>query len=296
MVQTIPQKEETMNMHEPNTRETSVPTVLIGEAEVSTVTFKGERVVTFAQIDTVHKRPDGTAGRNYRENRERFVEGEDFVELTADEIRRQSLQWVFAARTPMGILITRRGYLKLVKSLNDDVAWSVFDEMIDRYFAIDQVVGFVRRGRGGEAREARLQFKQNMGIAKLLGLTGNQMLLAANKATMDLVGFDMLASMGVDHVAPQNDVLIIPKDIAGALSITSSAKVNDILEEMGCQFWERDHTGTKIWKVTPKGEEMGGVMTDVPRAHGQIGSARQLKWASGIINHVREHLHSKEDA
>lgn len=28
-------------------------------------------------------------------------------------------------------------YLKLVKSLNDDLAWSVFDDMIERYFAID---------------------------------------------------------------------------------------------------------------------------------------------------------------
>lgn len=92
---------------------------------VGIVSYKGEPVVTFAMVDKVHQRPEGTAGRTFRENRGRFVEGEDFIEVTSDEIRRQSLGTVFPARTPKGVLITRRGYLKLVKPLTDDRAWEV---------------------------------------------------------------------------------------------------------------------------------------------------------------------------
>ncbi|CAA0096387.1 Uncharacterised protein [Starkeya nomas] len=65
-----------------------------------------------AMVDTIHQRPDGTAKRTFSENRERFVESEDFIELTSDEIRTMS---IFPARTARATLITRRGYLKLVK-------------------------------------------------------------------------------------------------------------------------------------------------------------------------------------
>lgn len=44
--------------------------------------YRGKRVVTFKDIDTVHKRPDGTASRNFRENRQRFISGVDFYKIT----------------------------------------------------------------------------------------------------------------------------------------------------------------------------------------------------------------------
>lgn len=85
----------------------ALTTVSIAGTDVQRVTYRGEPVVTFAQVDRVHGRADGTAGRNFRENRERFVEGEDFIEVGPDEIRRD-LQGVFSKYAPSGILLTRR--------------------------------------------------------------------------------------------------------------------------------------------------------------------------------------------
>lgn len=101
--------------------------------------YKGKRVVTFKDIDTVHKRPDGTASRNFRENRQRFVSGVDFysVEITNDEFRRQFGISKNAGRTIT--LITETGYLMLVKSFTDDLAWKVQRELVDSYFRIKQV-------------------------------------------------------------------------------------------------------------------------------------------------------------
>ena len=42
------------------------------------VEYQGKRVVTLAMIDSVHQRPEGTAKRNFTENRHRFIDGEDF--------------------------------------------------------------------------------------------------------------------------------------------------------------------------------------------------------------------------
>lgn len=116
----------------------NTPVVSISGTHLTKVEYHGQPVVTFAMIDRVHGRPEGTAGRTFRENQERFVLDEDFLELSSDEIRRNLPEGIFSKYAPKGMLITRRGYLKITKSLNDDKAWEVFDEMVERYFAVEQ--------------------------------------------------------------------------------------------------------------------------------------------------------------
>ncbi|SCM71532.1 hypothetical protein KL86PLE_100252 [uncultured Pleomorphomonas sp.] len=118
--------------------------IQISGVDISRIEYRGEPVVTFAMVDEVHQRPDGTAGRTFRENRTRFVEGEDFVSLDQpDEIRRLGFTRPQGGTPASVILLTRRGYLKLVKPLTDDRAWAVQGEMIDRYFLVEQIVGAV---------------------------------------------------------------------------------------------------------------------------------------------------------
>ncbi|WP_053080573.1 ORF6N domain-containing protein [Methylobacterium variabile] len=126
--------------------------IRILDVDVGIVAYKGERVVTFAMVDRIHQRPDGTAGRTFRDNRERFVEGVDYFEPTSDEIRRMSLEGIFPERTARGKLITRRGYLKLIKPMSDDRAWAVQGEMIDRYFEVERMAGAIADDLGPAAR------------------------------------------------------------------------------------------------------------------------------------------------
>lgn len=97
--------------------------------------YRGKRVVTFKDIDTVHKRSDGTASRNFRENRQRFIGGVDFFKVTQpDEIRRLGITRPQGGIPNEIILVTETGYLMLVKSFNDDLAWKVQRELVDTYF------------------------------------------------------------------------------------------------------------------------------------------------------------------
>lgn len=102
--------------------------------EIPVVEVQGVRVVTLAMVDRVHQRPDGTARRSFNEHRARFIDTDDFLELTADEIRTQSLGHVFPPRTPKGIVLTESGYLMLVKSFTDDLAWKVQRDLVNGYF------------------------------------------------------------------------------------------------------------------------------------------------------------------
>ena len=48
--------------------------VSISNTNLPVVEYEGQRVVTFAMVDKVHQRPCGTASRNYRKNRPKFIE------------------------------------------------------------------------------------------------------------------------------------------------------------------------------------------------------------------------------
>lgn len=142
-------------------------------------------------------------------------------------------------------------------------------------------------GSNANARETRLQFNQHLATAKLLGLTGNQAVLAASRVTKAAVGFDVLAEMGVTHiVAPQNDYLINVTTIGQRLGGLSAIAVNNMLASAGLQIGATDDKGRKHWRPTPAGERLGAVMTDVNRTNG-TGTARQLLWSSSIVDHLR---------
>lgn len=97
--------------------------------------LKGQRVVTFRDIDMVHERPEGTAGRNFRENKNRFIENIDFFEINQpDEIRRLGIKRPQGGTPTKVMLITESGYLMLVKSFTDDLAWEVQRQLVNSYF------------------------------------------------------------------------------------------------------------------------------------------------------------------
>jgi len=61
-------------------------TVRVLDVEIQGIEYKGQRVVTFKQIDEVHKRKEGTAKNSFYENKERFVESKHYFEIGRLEI------------------------------------------------------------------------------------------------------------------------------------------------------------------------------------------------------------------
>lgn len=104
--------------------------IQIGNQQISTKEFKGQRVVTLKDIDLVHERPEGTARRNYNTNKKHLIEGEDYFVRNSSEAQNE-----FGITAPNGlVLMSEQGYLMLVKSFTDDLAWKVQRQLVNTYF------------------------------------------------------------------------------------------------------------------------------------------------------------------
>lgn len=110
--------------------------ITIENTEMQIREYNGQRVVTFKDIDMVHQRPTGTAYRNFRNNKQHFVEGEDFIKICVDEIRRNKIMDISAKARADITMITESGYLMLVKSFTDDLSWKVQRQLVNAYFKV----------------------------------------------------------------------------------------------------------------------------------------------------------------
>lgn len=107
----------------------------INNQSISIKEYQGRRVITLKDVDTVHQRPEGTARRNFNTNQERFIENTDYFVIDQPyEIRTLGLERPQGGTPSSIILLTESGYLMLVKSFNDDLAWDVQRDLVNHYF------------------------------------------------------------------------------------------------------------------------------------------------------------------
>ncbi len=107
--------------------------IKINEYELPVREYNGQRVVTFKDIDAVHGRAEGTARRNFSTNREHFIEGVDFFKITPNEFRTAIGDMDKRQKNDI-TLMTESGYLMLVKSFTDELAWDVQRALVNGYF------------------------------------------------------------------------------------------------------------------------------------------------------------------
>lgn len=164
--------------------------IKIDNVDILCKEYKGERVVTFRDIDTVHERPNGTAGRNFRENKKHFIEGEDYFKVCSDEIRRNNIMDISDKAHQDIVLLTESGYLMLVKSFTDDLAWDVQRKLVKGYFRVEKL---------------QLQIKP----VKRIGKSKTKIALYAGEKSHILMVGDELYELEVDEFNELN--LLVPE-------------------------------------------------------------------------------------
>ena len=107
--------------------------ITVENTEMQVREYNGQRVVTFKDIDAVHQRKPGTARNNFYKNKSHFIKGEDYYNVAKEDSN--VVKSHIGEISSKGLtLITETGYLMLVKSFRDDLAWKVQRQLVKSYF------------------------------------------------------------------------------------------------------------------------------------------------------------------
>ncbi|MCI1894164.1 MAG: ORF6N domain-containing protein [Lactobacillus sp.] len=120
---------------------------VIGREHIGHIEFTGieggfgkdKKAMLVKDIALIHGQPLGEINRRINDNRERFKNGIDIIDLKSvmglshNEFGYTQNAW---NRSANAYLLSERGYSKLLKILEDDKAWEVYDQLVDGYFTM----------------------------------------------------------------------------------------------------------------------------------------------------------------
>lgn len=99
---------------------------VINNHEIAVKAIDGNPVVTFKDIDKLHDRPEGTARKRFNDNKERFIEKEDYYKICASEIRTNKIMDISNKTHQDIVFLTQTGYLMLAVFHQRNCARSVW--------------------------------------------------------------------------------------------------------------------------------------------------------------------------
>lgn len=113
--------------------------ISINGNELNVKMWNGQRVVTFADIDKVHERPEGTARKRFYDNKKHFVEGAEYFVITKSLMSEKRTLGIKVPNRGITVM-TESGYLLLVKTFTDDLSWEVQKQLVNSYFKLNEIV------------------------------------------------------------------------------------------------------------------------------------------------------------
>ena len=106
---------------------------------------EGKKSMLVKDISDIHGREVGKVNELINNNKKRFKEGIDIIDLKANPF--EGLGYKNTGYTKQSFnqskniyLLSERGYAKLLKILEDDVAWEQYEKLVDGYFNIREKI------------------------------------------------------------------------------------------------------------------------------------------------------------
>ncbi len=273
-------------------------TVNIEGTDLQIKEFNGQRVVTFKDIDTAHQRPEGTAKRNFNQNKEHLVKGEDYYEITYKEFRTKFVPNLGKGGNPNNsvTLLTETGYLMIAKSLTDDLAWAVQRKLVDNYFRFKEQATQSKPKRK-RLKPKDLAVKQHMNIAEIMiekvgldpGIAYSVAIDEAEKESgCNLLAYEKLLP-AADHPTGMYNATDLGKRVRPDSPVSPRA-INKTLKALGLQVKEKD------WVITEAGKEYGEMMPYTASFdNGSSHSDYRPLWKEKAVELLKEYYKEEGD-
>lgn len=99
---------------------------------------QGKKAMLVKDIALIHRKPIFKINELINNNRKRFEDGIDILDLKSVILSKDKENYGFNQnawnRSKHIYLLSERGYAKLLKIMDDDKAWDIYDELVDNYF------------------------------------------------------------------------------------------------------------------------------------------------------------------
>ena len=96
------------------------------------------------EIAAIHGRELKDINKDINKNRKRFVDGIDVIDLKVGDFKSLSLELGYNKQSYANsnniYVLSERGYAKLLKILDDDIAWEQYDKLVDGYFNMRKAI------------------------------------------------------------------------------------------------------------------------------------------------------------
>ena len=115
-------------------RATSV--VSVNDKDIEVIEYNSTPVITFKMMDEIHQKFEGSARKAYNRHKDHLIEGEDFFNVPYDEWSKISAVKNMDGSKNHNFMtfLTQTGYLLLVKTFNDVLAWKIQRQLVNAYF------------------------------------------------------------------------------------------------------------------------------------------------------------------
>jgi len=116
--------------------------VKINGNAIEQIVYKSKPVITLRMMDELHKRPLDTARKAFNRHKDHLIENEDFFNVPYEQwsnfLTVQNMDGQKGGRKSSMTFLSQTGYLLLVKSFTDALAWKIQRELVNVYFQTRQ--------------------------------------------------------------------------------------------------------------------------------------------------------------
>jgi len=263
--------------------------VSIAGTDMRVIEYRDQRVVTLNMMDVVHERPQGTAKRNFKQHQDKFIQSKDY-EILADKELGDFLVLFASTKNVLAksdnpskvrslIVLYPMGYLMLVKSFRDDLAWQVQRELVDVYFGLAKSPS---QANTPQTQEMVAHTKATAEFLDKFCIAGNAKTIALNNSLKKEFGYDALKEWGLTYLTAEvQQQLLTVSDIAKRLDL-KTREINPLLIAEGLQTAYRDHKNRVYYELTDKGMTYA-VYQDTGKKHKTTGEpVRSIKWYESV--------------
>ncbi|WP_062805023.1 ORF6C domain-containing protein [Enterococcus pernyi] len=153
-----------------------------------------KKAMTVKDIAGIHETTVKRINEVINNNSQRFIDGVDIIDLKSKVVQNDLVEEfgfdAHSVRMSKNIyILSERGYAKLLKILEDDTAWEIYDELVDNYFSMREQIKIPTSTRelirlalaGNEETNQRLD-----GIdERLIDIEENKLITTEDKGTID---------------------------------------------------------------------------------------------------------------